>query len=780
MDALPALAQNKLYGKITNEKGAPLSGVSIAIPDLKAGVITDVGGNYAVGNIPAGNYLVQVSSIGFATIVEKLVIKGPVEKNYTLRLSNSALKEVILTGVATATERNKSPIPVSVLGKEELLQNPAGNIIDAITVIPGVSAITEGPAISKPEVRGLGYNRVVVINDGVRQEGNQWGDEFGIEIDENTVAKVEVLKGPASLSYGSDAMAGVINFMAAQPIPEGQIRGVFLNDYQTNNGLINESLNITGNNKGLIWGLTYTYKRAHNYQNKYDGYVWNSGYGENDIKANIGIQKSWGHSNLTLSLFNLKLGIIEGARDSASGKFTTHYLGQGNTDSLDMAPTDKNTLYNYYPIIHQHVRHYKAVWDNSFTVGGGRLQLRLGMQQNFRQEANDITVGDVYNNYFFLQTFNYDLQYLLPQKNHWQVSFGLNGMQQSSQDRGTVYLVPEYHQFDAGLFSIAQKTWDKLTLSGGLRLDSRDLNTSDLYNDVSGVRITNPNGLSVHRFVAYHSNFSGVSGSLGLAYNFTRSFYGKLNLSRIHDGTPFYEIGDPNLKPESSFQVDATLGLNNEDFTAEVNVFRNQINDYIFPVKLESTNGGDSTRTDAVAHLSGPTFKYLSGDAVLSGGEFSLDIHPKTIKWLHFVNGFSTVSAVQLNADPSTRYLPYSPPSKLRSTVKFVFKGLSSLLSNTYLQFGMDHYFEQDKVYYKYGNETVTPAYTLVNAGIGTNIISHQRIALKLYLSGANLFDVAYQSNLSRLKYTDTNNITGRVGVYNMGRNLAFKILVPF
>jgi iron complex outermembrane receptor protein len=791
---LSALAQNKLYGKITDEKGSPLAGVSVAIPDLKAGVISDDAGNYTINNIPTGNYLVQVSSIGYAAIVDHLEIKGPVEKKYALQLSNSALKEVILTGVAIATERNKSPIPISVLGKDELLQHPSGNIIDAITIIPGVSAITLGPSISKPQVRGLGYNRVVVINDGVRQEGNQWGDEFGIEIDENTVAKVEVLKGPASLSYGSDAMAGVINFIGMPPVPEGQIKGSFLNNYQTNNGLINESLNIEGNHKSLIWGFTYTYKRAHDYENQYDGYVWNSAYGENDVKGNIGIQKNWGHSNLTLSLFDLKLGIIEGARDSVTGKFTAHYLGRGNTDSLGLAPTGKNTLYNFYPIIHQHVRHYKAVWDNSLAIGSGRLQLRLAVQQNFRQEANDITVGDVYNNYFFLQTFNYDIQYRLPQKNNWQVSVGINGMQQSSQDRGTVFLVPEYHQFDAGIFSITQKTWDKLTLSGGLRFDSRNLNTNNLYSDTNGVRVATPNSFSVHRFVAYHSNFSGVSGSLGLAYDFTKSFYGKLNFSRgfrapniaengsngIHDGTPFYEIGDPNLKSESSFQVDGTLGLNDENFTAEVNIFRNQINNYIFPVKLESTNGGDSVRTDVVAHLSGPTFKYVSGDAVLSGGELTLDIHPAGLKWLHFENGFSTVSAIQLNADPSTKYLPYTPPAKLRSNLKFVFKHVSSGLKNTYLQFGVDHYFVQDRIYYKFDNETITPAYTLVNAGIGSDIILNKRTAFKLYISGANLFDVAYQSNLSRLKYTDTNNSTGRVGVYNMGRNLAFKVVIPF
>jgi iron complex outermembrane receptor protein len=789
-----ALAQTRLYGLITDAGGMPVRDVMIAIPDLKADVLSDANGNYLIINIPVGKYLVQVSGVGYATIVGNINIKGSVQKNFTLQMSNRALKEIVITGVSAAAERNKNPVPVGTLSKQVFLENPAGNIIDAITVIPGVSAITEGPAISKPVVRGLGYNRLVVINDGVRQEGNQWGDEFGIEVDENTVARVEVLKGPGSLRYGSDAMAGVINFLGPLPVPDGQVSGSLLNNYQANNGLWNESLNVAGNYKGFIWDFTYTYKRAHNYQNKYDGYVWNSAYGENDVKGTVGIQKRWGHSTLTLSLFDLKLGIIEGARDSATGRFSTHYLGEGNTDSLGIVPSGKNTVYNYYPIIHQHVRHYKAVWDNSVQLGNGLLQFRLGLQQNYRQEANDITAGDVYNNYFFLRTINYDVQYLLPQKNNWRVSFGVNGMKQNSEDRGTVYLVPEYNLFDAGVFSIAQKTWNKLTVSGGLRFDSRDLNTSNLYTDSAGVRVTNPNNSSVRRFAAYHSNFSGVSGSLGLAYDFTRSFYGKLNFSRgfrapniaesgsngIHDGTPFYEIGDPNLKPESSFQADVTLGLNNENVTAELNVFRNRINNYIFPVKLASINGGDSVRTDEAAHLSGQTFKYVSGDAVLSGGEIMVDIHPAGLKFLHFENSFSTVSAIQLNADPSTKYLPYTPPSKYQSKLKIIFKGIAASLTNTYFMLGLDHYFEQDKIYYKFGNETITPAYNLVNMGIGSDIVINKHTAFSLYIYGANLFDEAYQSNMSRLKYADVNNITGRTGVYNMGRNLVFKIIIPF
>ena len=410
-----------------------------------------------IRNTPSGTYLVEISLIGYRSVAERIRIEGVSKFNFDLTPVSYELNEVMLTGVATATKKRENPIPVSIINKTELLQAASSNIIDAITVLPGVSQITLGPSISKPVIRGLGYNRVIVINDGVRQEGQQWFDEFGIEIDENSVDKVEVLKGPASLSYGSDAMAGVINFLSPPTVADGIIKGNLLGNFQTNNGLINVSANLAGNQKGFTWDLLYTGILAHNYKNKYDGYVWNSGYGENNLKGIFGLNRKWGFSHLILSMFNLKLGIIEGARDSATGNFEKHFLASDQSDSLAIAPENENKDYNNYPIIHQHVRHYKAVLDNSFIVGKGRLNIRMGLQVNNRQEANDITKGDIYNNYFFLRTFNYDVQYILPEKDNWEVSFGVNGMQQSSQDRGIVFVLPEYNLFDIGAFSIAKK-----------------------------------------------------------------------------------------------------------------------------------------------------------------------------------------------------------------------------------------------------------------------------------------------------------------------------------
>ena len=736
--------------------------------------------------------LIIMTNIFFMFFVCLLCLQQATAQKITAQEDTSVkiknLNEVIITGVSAATEKQKFSMPVSILTQKDFLQNASTNIIDAIAAVPGVSQITIGPVISKPVVRGLGYNRVIVMNDGIKQEGQQWGDEFGIEIDEYTVNRVEVLKGPSSLRYGSDAMAGVINMLAEPIAPEGKIKGRLITNYQTNNGLIAGNANVSGNNNYFIWGLNYTYKNAHAYKNKYDGYVWNSNYGENNFKASIGVQKKWGFSTLTFSMFNLKLGIIEGARDEETGQFTKSTINfDGTGDSAVVVTNDEYKKYGSYNVIHQHVRHNKIVWDNSINIGENKLGIRFSFQNNHRQEANDIVLGDVYNFDFLQQTFTYDLAYVFAEKNKWLVTAGVNGMQQSFKNKGTAFLFPEYKSFDFGIYSIAKKTIDKLTLIGGLRFDTRNFKGDDLYVDEAGVRLPGAAAGATQQFKAYSSNFSGFSGSIGAAYNFTEMLYGKINIARgyrapnvaesgsngIHDGTPFYEIGDSKLKPENSLQVDATLGINTGDITAEATLFRNQINNYIFPLKLASAFGGDSLTQDA------PTFKFVAGDAVLSGGEIELNIHPRSQKWFRWDNAFSFIRATQKNQGDSSKYLPYTPPGKLQSKMKFNAEKLGSSLRNSFFSIGVDHFLEQNKVFYKFDNETVTASYTLLNIGLGAEIWSKNKSLFTVYLLASNIGDVAYQSNMSRLKYADINNATGRVGVYNMGRNISIKFYIP-
>ncbi len=668
------------------------------------------------------------------------------------------------------------------------MQNASANIIDAIAKHPGISQITTGTGISKPVIRGLGYNRVVVVNDGIRQEGQQWGDEHGIEIDEFSIDRVEILKGPASLSYGSDAIAGVINMLSAPTLPDGTINSNLIANYQTNNGLIGYSGNIAGNLKGIIWNLRYSNKMAHAYQNKYDGYVFNSGYKEQNIGGIIGINKSWGYSHLHFSAYNLNPGIVEGDRDSVTGKFIKLIAINDSTEGSEIATNKDFKRYNAHTPF-QKINHYKAVLNNNFIVGNGSIKATVGFQQNQRQEYSDVFNPNAYGLYFSMNTINYDLRYTLNPLHQLNVSFGVNGMQQHSENKGSEFLVPEYKLFDFGIFTIAKKSFDKLDISGGIRYDTRNQKGKDLYVDAEGLPTSSNDTAAYHQFGAFRSTFSGLTGSIGATYQFTEKVYAKLNAARgyrapniselasngLHDGTIRYEIGDPNLKAEKSLQLDAALGINTDHLTLELDVFSNVINNFVFSQKLNSMSGGDSLIDGYKA------YQFVSGKANLMGGEIMMDIHPHPLDWLHFENSFSYVQAVQKDQPDSTGYLPFIPAPKIQSELRADIKFKNSSFANSYIKIEMENYLEQNKFYAAYGTETKTPAYTLLNAGLGTDIKNRtkDRTYCSVYISANNLLDVAYQSHMSRLKYAPENYATNRMGVFGMGRNISFKLVVP-
>ena len=285
------------------------------------------------------------------------------------------LNEVVVTGLTGETRLSHSPTPVTVLTGRTIHSTAATNLIDAIALQPGVAQITTGGGISKPVIRGLGYNRIVTISDGVRQEDQQWGDEHGIEIDAEAVSSVEILKGPASLMYGSDAMAGVLLFHPARIAPMGQLRGSISSEYQTNNGLFGYSFNLGGNHNGFVWNARWSQKLAHEYKNHSDGYVPGTQFREQALNTMLGLNKNWGYSHLTLGYFHLQPGITE----------------EGALDPLHEGERD----YSYgIGIPFQHVHHYKAIWDNSFWMGENRLKATIGYQNTKSRLTTTASTSD--------------------------------------------------------------------------------------------------------------------------------------------------------------------------------------------------------------------------------------------------------------------------------------------------------------------------------------------------------------------------------------------------
>ena len=774
--AITSFAQqrNQLTGKITDAKSnSVLGGATVVLVDMRLSTITDSTGNYIFKNVPNGHTAIEISYVGYSTIVEHIDINGSTTKNYSLTPSIIENEAVTVTAVASATSIKKAPIVVTRVNKAELLATPSTNIIDALSRQPGINQISTGPAISKPVIRGLGYNRLVVINDGIRQEGQQWGDEHGIEIDENSVSRVEIVKGPASLIYGSDAIAGVINIITTVPPANNTIKGSILTSYQTNNRQRSFFGNIGGNKNAFSWNLWGDYKAAADYKNKFDGRVYNSKFNEKNFGGYLGINSSLGFSHLLISNFNQEAGIIEGERD-ITGNFIKHLPG-----GIDVTPgsSDFNSINPDIP--YQHIQHFKAISENSFKAGKGRVTLNLGWQQNKRTEFGNFDDPSEKSLQFLLNTFNYNAAYHFADKKGWTLTIGVNGMQQQNQNRGVEVLIPEYSLFDIGSFIYTQKTIKKITVSGGMRFDDRSLNSKSFAEN------------GTPKFSAFTKSFSNVSGSAGLSYaaskyltlkaNFARGFRApsipELASNGAHEGTNRYEYGDQHLRSEISYQGDIAAEWNSDHLLLSTSVFYNSINNFIFYKKLESVTGGDSLVL-ADGNLI-PAFGFSQQNAKLYGAELKLDVHPHPVDWLHWESTFSYVRGRFNNALEGNRNIPFIPAARWINELRAELLSKGKSISNLVAYVELDHTFAQKNAFESYDTETQTSSYTLLNAGINGNVVRKGKTLFSIYLSGNNLTDKAYQNHLSRLKYTDVSPATGRQGVFNMGRNFSIKLNIP-
>ena len=790
-----------LSGRVTDKTGGGLSGATVYIPDLKLGVVADTSGYYRFNSLPSGRYLIEVHSIGFKTTTKTVTVSGPVNQDFILTDAFVEESAVVVTGLSKATQIKRNPVPIVAISHDYLATNISTNAIDAIAKIPGVRAVTTGPNVSKPYIRGLGYNRILTLYDGIRQEGQQWGDEHGIEVDQYGIDHVEVIKGPASLSFGSDALAGVVNLIPTQPSSEGKMIGDLTLDYQTNNKNFGGSAMVGATKNGLEWMARISHKQAVDYKDKIDGRVFGTAFNETDATASLGLHRKWGYSHLDFVMFNDKQEIPDGSRDSLTRQFTRQISEDENAPREIVSPQDLDTY--SMEKLHQHVQHYRVYSGNSFTLGEyGRLQVNLGFQRSIRQEFSHPVLYTIPGLDLQQNTYTYDAKYFLPEFDDWNVTVGINGMYQvNDADKGTEFVIPSYHQFDIGPFLLAKKTFDKLDVAGGIRFDSRAFNNYSLYtrsDPGTGFDkvVTGADTAGADRqFAAYRKTFSGISGSLGATYNFSDKFSVKANIARgfrapniaeisangVHPGTNLYQLGNPDFKPEFSLQEDLGFVFSSRYVKATLDLFNNEISNYIYNQKLQMAGGGDSL--DPVSHF--PFFRYTASKARLYGGEASIDIHP--VKALHFENSISLVYGENKGSQPksigdSARYLPFIPPAHGISELRYEFNDRKAHITHAFVKVQLEYSAAQNRAFIAYNTETPTAGYTLFNAGVGAGFTNKKgKTIVNAYLMGNNLFDVAYYDHLSRLKYfyfsaTDTNPTHG---IYNMGRNISLKLDFP-
>jgi len=729
-----------------------LPGASISIPDLRVSVITNANGEFNISSAPTrGSFLIQVRYIGYKTLTKTVDFSKSATLVFEMEESVIEGKEIVITGSAFSSDNRQNSTSIATVTKEDLLYNPSTNIIDALSKVPGVSQITTGPSISKPVIRGLSGNRVVTLSNGVKQQGQQWGDEHGIEIDQYSAERVEILRGPASLMYGSDALGGVINILDALPAPNGTIRGEFLSNYATNNGLSGTSLMLQGNNNGLVYRARGSYRNAYSYKTAKE-YVPNSGFNETSFEGQIGLNKNWGYAHLDASSFRNNIGFYEPARNDAG------FLV--NEDGL--VPSDSENRNRSLAFPKQDVRHYKLALNSNVLFNSGSLRSTIGYQQNQRRELESAGEGAALylNNY----AYSYDFKYTLKENNGWASVFGISGeFIHSLNTSAEEQLIPDFDSQAYGGFAFLKKTWEKNTFNVGARLDYRKLNSYAF----EGEEVS---------FAPINNEFTNLSAALGYTHEFNEALSFKANAGTafrgpniaelssngVHEGAFRYEVGNPNLKQERSNQFDASFEYADEYLSASVGGFLNSINNYIY-----YNSSGEFIDVDGTDY---PVFNFVQNDALLRGLEASLTLHP--VSFIHFENAFAFTRATNRSTKQS---LPFIPAATLRNEFRFEPKIPGT--SHSYISVGLDNFFKQSKVD---AFETTTSGYTLLNASVGTTLNIGKKQELTIYVAGRNLLNKAYYDHLSRFKPGRLSEEDPSFGIYNAGRNITFGFRLPF
>jgi iron complex outermembrane receptor protein len=740
-------------GKVIDANSkAGLPGASVSIPDLRISVMTDANGEFSISSAPTkGRFLIQIRYIGYKTLTQSIDFSKSASVVFEMAESVIEGKEIVITGSAFSSDNRQNSTSIATVTKEELLYNPSTNIIDALSKVPGVSQITTGPAISKPVIRGLSANRVVTLSNGVKQQGQQWGDEHGIEIDQYSAERVEILRGPASLMYGSDALGGVINILDALPAPDGTLRGEFLSNYATNNGLSGTSLMLQGNSNGLVYRARGSYRNAYSYKTPTE-YVPNSGFNETSFEGQIGLNKNWGYAHLDASSFRNNIGFYEPARNDAG------YLV--NEDGLVPTKAENHDRNIAFP--KQDVRHYKLALNSNILFNSGSLRSTIGYQQNQRRELESAGEGPALylNNY----AYSYDFKYTFKETNGWASVLGISGeFIHSLNTSAEEQLIPDFDSQAYGAFGFVKKTWNKNTFNIGARVDYRKLNSYAF----EGEEVS---------FAAINNEFTNLSAALGYTHEFNEALSFKANAGTafrgpniaelssngVHEGAFRYEVGNPDLKQERSNQFDASFEYSDEYLSASVGGFLNAINNYIY-----YNSNGEFIDVDGTDY---PVFNFVQNDALLRGIEASLTLHP--VSFIHFENAFAFTRATNRSTKQS---LPFIPAATLRNEFRYEPKVPGTLRS--YISVGLDNFFKQSKVD---AFETSTSGYTLLNASVGTTLKLNKKQELTIYVAGRNLLNKAYYDHLSRFKPGRLSEEDPTFGIYNAGRNITFGFRLPF
>jgi iron complex outermembrane receptor protein len=723
-------AQNSITGTITDQDNMPLPGAAIYIPDLNKGTASNNDGKYIISNLPNGKISIQYSYIGYINQVVTVDLNAETRLlNVTLIATAVEAGEIIISGGYSSTQHGNA-VKVDVLKLDPHSIKSTPNFSEVLTRIPGVDMISKGSGVSKPVIRGLSMNDILVLNNGVRFENYQYSSHHPLGIDEFGIENVEIIKGPASLLYGSDAIGGVINFIKEKPAAIGNIEGDYNMQLFSNTLGLSNNFGIKGSTGKIFGGIRAGNKTNSDFLQGGGDFVPNSRFNEVSVKMNAGYTGKSGTSKIFYDYSNQKLGLVE-------------------DEAIEEIPERGRKTGIWYQEFNTHLLSFQ----NKLYIGKSRLEINSAYQNTGLIHFGEADIREIEMR---LATLTYESILHLPSTDNSEYIVGFQGINQNNKNlnnRETI-LLPDAITNNYSLFTLLQYTvLRKLKLQTGLRYDNKTITTESV-----GL----PSEAESYR-QAIKKSFGSFSGSLGATFNYSEDLlfrtnfaaaYRTPNLAELTSKGPHelrFEKGDENLVSENSGEMDLSLHYHIDNLIFDLAGFYNKINNYIFIAPT-----GDTTSTGM------NIYKYEQADSYLYGGETGIHFHPEQMEWLHIETAFSFVIGKQKDGG----FLPFIPAHKIQLELRGEIEKLG-FLNNAFIYAELSTAFNQNN---SADDETATKSYSLFDTGVGGEIkIANQHMSAGININ--NLFDIKYIDHLSTLK---------EVGLYNPGRSITLNIKIPF
>jgi iron complex outermembrane receptor protein len=740
-----SFAQNTLSGTIINSDDLkPLEQVAVYFPQLEKGTVTNSNGRYEINNLPTGKFKIVVSYIGFQTISQTVELVDT-SNLLSLEITPSAIEmEEVIVSTPFHKLQRENVMKVERTSIKDLKNAGSINLSDGITSIPGVESVSTGVGIGKPVIRGLSSNRVLTYTQGIRLENQQFGDEHGLGISDAGIESVEVIKGPASLLYGSDALGGVLYLNPEKFANSKEVEGDLNINYFTNTQGLNGNGGFKASSDKVKFLVRLGGSSHIDYRTGNDERVTNTRFNEKDLKTGLAYQLTNFKTELRYNYNNSVLGIPE---------------------EITIQSTERTPLEPFQDITSHILSSKSDIYFNNSS-----LQAIIGYTVNNRKEFEDHHHHEEEEHVeeeheeeehneegpaldMKLETFSYNIQYNLAKMGVVETIIGVQGMNQTNINYGEEVLIPNATTNDIGVLATSHIHYNKSDFQLGIRFDTRTIDSDEngILNEEGYIASLDKSFNSFNLAGGYKLDVTNkLTTRINIASGFRAPNLAELTSNGSHEGTNRFEVGNVDLNNEKNIQTDISLEFKNEHFEFYINGFYNSIADYIYLQPNGTNIDGDAV------------FLYQQDDANLFGGEAGLHIHPHPLDWLHLESNFSTVTG-ELESGGN---LPLIPANNWANTLRFEFKNIVKSINSGYSFITLKSFFAQNKVS---DFETTTDGYSLLNLGVGATFkISKQPIDFKI--SANNILNKDYISHLSRLK-TD--------GISNIGRNINVGISIP-